>query len=195
MKPLKIQAKIGEETEGHYMLEAAIKYGQHMILEANGPIMARLASKIAKLQANIKLSALASEPYIIGANVVLGNKKQVIALEIKEREEPLFGLEWKMVQESSEKTTVGIAFVLPALIENEMDVTITGEFVHVNFNNVVLPKTSSRRRVKGFADVNIAEKRANVELSWDADNAPEKKLALDASLISSPVNPGQAEIQ
>nr|ABB89953.1 vitellogenin [Penaeus monodon] len=195
MKPLKIQAKIGEETEGHYMLEAAIKYGQHMILEANGPVMARLASKIAKLQANIKLSALASEPYIIGANVVLGNKKQVIALEIKEREEPLFGLEWKMVQESSEKTTVGIAFILPALIENEMDVIITGEFVHVNFNNVVLPKTSSRRRVKGFAEVNIAEfPAAIVEFSWDADNAPEKKLVLDASLISSPANPGPAEI-
>ncbi|XP_063602733.1 vitellogenin-like [Penaeus indicus] len=194
MKPLKIQAKIGEETEGRYMLEAAIKHGQHMILEANGPIMARVASKIAKLQANIKLSALASEPYIIGANVVFGNKKQVIAMEIKEREEPLFGVEWKMVRESSEKTTVGVAFVLPALIENKVDAVITEEIVHVNFNNLVLPKTSSRRRVKGFADVNIAEKRANVELSWDADNAPGKKLALDASLISSPANPGHAEI-
>ena len=33
-----------------------------------------------------------------------------------------------------------------------------------------------------------------MEFSWDADNAPEKKLALDASLISSPANPGHAEI-
>ncbi|ROT84827.1 vitellogenin [Penaeus vannamei] len=47
-------AKIGEEAEGRYMLETAIKYGQRMILEANGPtIMARLSSKIANMQANI----------------------------------------------------------------------------------------------------------------------------------------------
>ncbi|XP_047488685.1 vitellogenin [Penaeus chinensis] len=194
IQPVKFEAGIEQEAEGRYTLESAITYGQRTVLEVSGPIMARFSSKIAKLQANIKLRAMASQPYIIGANVAFGSKKQMIAMEIKDRSEPLIGLEWKMVRESSEKTTVGIVFVLPALIENKIDAEITDGLIHVSFNNLVLPKTSSRRRVKGFADVHIAGKKANVEFSWDADNAPEKKLVLDASLISSTANPGHAEI-
>nr|BAD98732.1 vitellogenin [Penaeus japonicus] len=194
IRPVRIEATAEEETGGRYALESAIKYGERTVFEVTGPVMARFTSKTAKLQANIKLSAMASEPYIIGANFVFGNKKQMIAMEIKEREEPVFGVEWKMVQESAEKTTLSIAFVLPALIENKVDAVITEDLVHVSFNNLVLPKTSYRRRVKGFADVNIGEKRANVEFSWDADKSPEKKLVVDASLISSPSNPGHAEI-
>ncbi|XP_042892354.1 vitellogenin-like [Penaeus japonicus] len=194
IRPVRIEATAEEETGGRYALESAIKYGERTVFEVTGPVMARFNSKTAKLQANIKLSAMASEPYIIGANFVFGNKKQMIAMEIKEREEPVFGVEWKMVRESAEKTTLGIAFVLPALIENKVDAVITEDLVHVSFNNLVLPKTSYRRRVKGFADVNIGEKRANVEFSWDADKSPEKKLVVDASLISSPSNPGHAEI-
>nr|AAM48287.1 vitellogenin [Metapenaeus ensis] len=193
IRPVKAEVRIAEE-EDRYILEAAIRHGQRTLLEATGPVVARFSSKIAKVQANIKLVAFNTEPYIFATNLVFGNKKQVIALEIKERQEPVFGAEWKMVRENSEKTSFGVVLLLPALMENKIDAVITEELIHVSFNNLLLPKRPSERRVKGFVDVNLTEKNTNVEFAWDADRNPQKKLAVDAALISSPETPGHAEI-
>lgn len=190
-----MENKIEGTGEGRYMLESAIKYGQQILLHANGPIVAKFTNNAIKLQTDMKITEVTSEPYIIGINIIFGNKKQVFVMELKGREEPVFGVEWKMVRESPQKTTVDAGVVLATLIDYKISAVITEELIHVNFNNIVLPKTPLHRRVKGSIDVNITEKKANVNFFWDADNDARKKLTVDATLISSPTNPGHAEIQ
>nr|QXJ08928.1 vitellogenin [Penaeus merguiensis]QXJ08931.1 vitellogenin [Penaeus merguiensis] len=194
IRKIKMENMIESTGEGRYMLESAIKYGQQILLHANGPIVAKFTNNAVKLQTDMKIAELTNEPYTIGINIIFANKKQVFVMEIKGREEPVFGVEWKLVRESPQKTTVDLGVVLSTLIDNKISAVITEELIHVSFNNDVLPNTPLHRRVKGFVDVNITEKKANINFSWDVDNDATRKLIIDAALINSPANPGHAEI-
>ena len=156
-----------------------------MVLELSGPIFARISSKLIKLETNMKLvSALVAngEPHLLIVNIMFALTKQVFSIAAKKREETLVALEWNMEVEEGPKFETKFGLTIPPLIENEVNAIINQEIVHVSFNNLILKNTAMNRRVKGFVDINVSEKKVKISVIPHADREANKKFEVEASL-------------
>ena len=54
--------------------------------------------------------------------------------------------------------------------------------VHISFNSQILNNTPAQRRLKGFLDANLYEKKIKISFVPHADLEPENKIDVDASL-------------
>lgn len=195
MRPIKFETKVEKEEEGKFTLEAALKHGQYMLLQVDGPVTFILTPQRQDVAAEVKVAILDMEPHIISGAIFVASNKQVLALELKNRQESLFAYEWKVTPVEGRKTATSTKLIVPAFIEFLLNTDVMEDNVHISFNTAILPKSESAYRVKGFADVDSGEKKINAEIAWDVDRESNKKIVFDANMISNPSTPGHVSLQ
>ncbi|XP_042241489.1 vitellogenin-like [Homarus americanus] len=193
IRTIKFESRVVEQGQDSYMVEAALKHGESVILHVQGPLTLRLTSQVVQLQTDMKITTMTSQQLKLTSMFFFGENKQMLSIVVS-TQEPIFILEWNMKSGSSQGTVIGVRFLLPALIDNKVDAIIQERLGHVSFNTQLLPKSSSARRIKGFTDIDLQNKKWTADFSWDADNDQNKKISLDTTMISSPSNPGRASI-
>ncbi|XP_069164339.1 vitellogenin-like [Procambarus clarkii] len=191
---IKFESKLAGPGRGHYDLEAALKHGDNVVLMARGPVTAKFSSDSSEFQSDIQLITVTNEPFKIVSRFIFAKNKQLLAFELGKQEQ-LFSTEWIIKSSSSQGTTVGLKFFLPALVDSKLDAIINQKHIHVSLNTQILPKSSSHRRIKAFTDIDLEAKKWKADLAWDADRDPSKKISLDTVVIISPSHPGSASIQ
>nr|AAG17936.1 vitellogenin [Cherax quadricarinatus] len=194
MKVLKFECKEEEQGPGRYVVEAAIQHGDPVIFQAEGPVTAKISSDSAKLQTDIRFITISRQPFKLSSNFVFAKNKQVLSLELIKQREPVFVAEWNIKSGSSQGTTIGIKFQLPALVDKKLDAIISNKLIHVSFDTQFLPKSSAPRRIKAFTDIDFENKKWMADFAWDADRDQSKKIILDTNVISNPSNPGRVSI-
>nr|XP_053642614.1 vitellogenin-like [Cherax quadricarinatus] len=194
MKVLKFECKEEEQGPGRYVVEAAIQHGDLVIFQAEGPVTAKISSDSAKLQTDIRFITISRQPFKLSSNFVFAKNKQVLSLELIKQREPVFVAEWNIKSGSSQGTTIGIKFQLPALVDKKLDAIISNKLIHVSFDTQFLPKSSAPRRIKAFTDIDFENKKWMADFAWDADRDQSKKIILDTNVISNPSNPGRVSI-
>ncbi|XP_053642616.2 vitellogenin-like [Cherax quadricarinatus] len=182
-----------EQGQDRYMVRAALNHGERMLLRAHGPVTAMLSSDMTKLETHIKLITITNEELKISSNFVFAKNQHVLSVELSTRE-LVFAAEWKIKFSSSQGTTIGIKFQLPALVDKKLDAIISDKLIHVSFDIQFLPKSSSPRRIKAFTDIDFENKKWMADFAWDADRVQRKKIILDTNVISNSSNPGRFSI-
>lgn len=197
LQAIKFESKINEAEEGKYAIEAALKHGQRMLLQLDGPITYIYSPRKLKFEAELKVATLDMEPHIISTTLLGSSNKQILAFEMKNRRESLFAFKWTLSSEvgPGQKTTSNTKLVVPALMEFLFDISLIQNNVHVSLNTAVLPKSESAHRIKSFVDVDGENKKVTAEFAWDADGNPERKFVVDANVISSSSDLGHASVQ
>lgn len=197
MQAIKFESKINEEEQGKYAIESALKHGQHMLLQLDGPVTYIYSPRKLKFEAELKVAMLDMEPHIISTTMLGSNNKQIIAFEMKNRQESLFAFKWMLTSEvgPEQKIISNTKLIVPALMEFLFDISLIQDNIHVSLNTAVLPKSESAHRIKTFVDIDGENKKINAEFAWDADHNPVRKLIVDAYVISSSSDLGHASIQ
>nr|AAT01139.1 vitellogenin [Metapenaeus ensis] len=196
MRAVKFEGKMMEEERGKYAIEVAFKNGERTLLQVDGPVTAIMTPRKHKIETDVKISLLDMEPHIISTTILTSERKQILAFEMKSRQESLFAFKWTLDAEEGPRPKVfsGAKKPVPALVEFQLDANVMQENVHVSFNTVFLPKSASPRRMKAFADIDAVFKKLNAEGAWDADRNPDKKLIVDATVIGSSADLGHASV-
>lgn len=181
---MKIEASAAHQGSSKYQVEAAFKHGEKTIVHMEGPVTAMLSSKITHIQTELRVTCMDGTPHTVSTSVIFAPSKQVLAFEVKKSQARLLAIEWNMASQNKKETNIAFKLELPSLIEKSVSVIISEKLLHVTFNFAIMPKSSSPQRMKGFADIDYEGKKAQAEFAWDADRNPNKKLKVEANIVS-----------
>ncbi|KAK7073985.1 hypothetical protein SK128_003742 [Halocaridina rubra] len=197
MRAVKFESNLQEQGNHQYQLQAALKHGHRVILEVQGPVIAKFTREIKQLHADVRVSSMESEPQRISCTFISARNKQVIGVEWKEqeRQESSFAVEWNMSAENEHETKTEFKFILPNMMENKINAIVSPRHMQVSFNSLVSPNTSGKRRIKGFTDIDFTNKKVKADLYWDADRDKEKKFTTEMIIMSTISNPQHTTIQ
>nr|AHD26978.1 vitellogenin 2 [Pandalus japonicus] len=192
IKPMKFEASAAHQGNSQYQIEAGAHHGQSVIFQVEGPVTARISSRMTELQTKLKVVCMRSQPFTVSTSVVSAQGKMAVAFELVNQSERMIAVEWNMASQDEQQTKMNIKLNIPSMIENNrIDAIISRKHIQLSFNNVVSPKSSSPRRVKGFTDVDFENKKVKADLFWDADKEPNMKLTMEGTIVSSSSTPQQ----
>ncbi|XP_071528861.1 LOW QUALITY PROTEIN: uncharacterized protein [Panulirus ornatus] len=195
IRAIKFESKLTLQEQYSYLVEVALRHGEHAVLRVDGPLLAKLTRPVIQLQADLKVSALPTgPPHRISTTVILAGNKRVLSFELNNQRKPVFGTEVNLSLESLQRTRIITTLYIPSLINHRLEVVVRSVVIHLNLNTTVLPTTSSARRLKSFVDVDLQRKKFKGELSWDADSDPSRKLSGEVTLATSSSTPRQATL-
>ena len=177
-----MEVSAAHQGSSQYQAEAAIKHGERVILHVNGPVTAALSSKKTHIETQLRVAAMNGSPYTVTTAVIFAPNKQKLALDLLSQQQRIVAIEWNMAAQSNEETHIDFKLELPTLIKKSVNVVISEKLLHLSFDQLVRPK-SSPQSVKGFVDIDYESKRAQAQLSWDADRSPNKKIKAEAMIV------------
>nr|ACU51164.1 vitellogenin [Pandalus japonicus] len=183
IKAMKVDASATHQGSSQYQIGVGVKHGESVILHVEGPFTAKLSSRLTQLQTQLRISCMNGKPSTISTSVVLAPGKQSVAFELVNNPDRLMAVEWNMVTQNEQETRMDFKLILPSMIEKSINVIISEKVLHWSVNMLVMPKSSSPLRMKGFVDVDFVSKKAQVEFAWDAD-PPNKKVKAEVAMIS-----------
>lgn len=195
IRAIKFESKITQQEHYRYLAEAALRHGDHVVLQVDGPLLAKLAHSVIQLQADVKMDALPAGPHRMSTTVILAANKRVLSFELNNQRKPIFSTELNLSLESSKMTRIITTLYIPSLIDHRLEAVIKSIVLHLNLNTTVLPTTSLARRIKSFVDVDLEHQRLKGELSWDADGNPRRKVSGEAELTTTSSPPALATLK
>ncbi|XP_068243199.1 vitellogenin-like [Palaemon carinicauda] len=189
MKMIKFESKLVKQEGDRYMLETAFIYGQETLLHIVGPVtMVFSVHSFSKLQADLKITTLASSQLTVSSALELSSKKTTFKVMTKHQEEILFSYNWVIQVDTSRQYNIKMDMIIPLVVNTEVEVMINAVSFHINMDTLVLPKQSPSRRIKALADLNLPNMEMRTNVAWDADRDPSKKLAADLKVTQSHVD-------
>ncbi|KAG7158180.1 Vitellogenin-like 6 [Homarus americanus] len=195
MKLIKYESQAVKQEQGRYNVKAALKHGDRVIFQAHGPITAMFFSPMTHLQTDINFNTIKNRPYRFSSVIKFTPQQQIISFDLKNEHGPIFTAEWDVKVEVPPKTVTIFKFLLPSLINYELDATINEGIVQINFENLLLPNSSSPRKLKGAVNIDVKQEKVEVDFAWDADRDTGKKIRVESRAIRSSSNPGQCTLQ
>nr|WEU75127.1 vitellogenin 1a [Macrobrachium rosenbergii] len=184
MKKVMIEASAAGQGSSQYQVRAMAKHGESPIFHVEGPVTAMLSPKNTHLKAELRAVLLRSQPHTVTASLVMMHGKQAFVVELKDREERLINVQWNMATRDGQETNLDFKILIPSMIEKTVNVIVSEKILHLTFNQLIGPKSSSPLRRKGFLDVDFEGKRANAEFAWDADRNPNKKIKAEVKMVN-----------
>ena len=188
MTPIKVAASAVKQGQD-YNTEAVVMRGQQTLVQLQGPVTYINSQSLTKLGANIKINNL----HKFVSFLEFGEGKQAVLLEIRRQEQVIVSVEGTVKTPSSQGSLLQARVNLPILFDSKTELTITKDVIHISTNTLLLPSSSSPRRIKAFMDINWDNKQGQVMVLWNADQDPSKKIAVDVIIV--PESPVQAAIQ
>nr|UKG18870.1 vitellogenin [Neocaridina davidi] len=189
MKAIKCEAKLTRQEEDNFMLEAAFQHDQKFIIQMHGPVRASGSLSTSNIEADIKITTLLNSPVKLKFILDWGSKKQLFVVDLRNEREVLFSGDWLLKVERTQEWTIKTKFNFPLITDSNIEVLIRDKAVQISTNNLMFPKSSYARRVKGHIGVNFEELEVKVALAWDADRDRYKKMSVDLKMIPSATNP------
>lgn len=190
MAPIKVAA--GAVRQGQdYSAEAVVMQGRQILVQLHGPVTFIDSPSLTKLGVDFKINNV----YNFVSSLEFEGGKQAFLLEIKKQEEVLTSLEFNLKIMSSQGPSMQARVYLPALFDIKTEVSVSETVIHASTNTLLLPRSSSPRRIKAFMDINWDNKQGQVMVLWNADQDPSKKIALDAIIVPESGSSTQATIQ
>lgn len=176
--PIKMAARAVRQEEG-FMVDAAALHGGQTIVKLQGPVNFIQTPQLTKLATNIKINDI----YQWVSVHEFQEGKDSCFIELKKQQEVLasFMLNTKIV--GSQRPSLQARVYLPPLFDAKTDVSISESVVHASTDLLLLPRSSSSRRIKAFVDVNFDSKKGQMMVLWNADHDPSQKIAVDATII------------
>lgn len=190
MAPIKVAAS-GERQGQDYRTEAVVKYGSQILVQLQGPVTFINSPSLTKLGVDFKVNNV----YQFESSLEFEGGKQAFLMNIKKQEEVLTTLEFNLKITPSQGPSLQARAYLPALFDIKGEVSISETVIHASTNTLVLPRSSSPRRIKAFMDINFENKQGQVMMLWNADQDPSKKIAIDAIIVPESGSTAQATVQ
>lgn len=190
MTPFKVAARAVRQGQD-YTVEAVVMRGHQTLLQVHGPVTFISSSSLTKLGTDIKINNV----YQFVSSLEFEGGKQAVLLEIKKQEEVIASLECNLKTLSSQGLSLQARVYLPILFDGKTEVSITDNVIHASTNTLLLPRSSSPRRIKAFMDINWENKQGQVMVLWNADQDQSKKIAVDTIIVPESGNPARATVQ
>lgn len=190
MTPIKVAARAVRQGQD-YSVESVVMRGHQTLLQVHGPVTYINSQSLTKLGTDIKINNV----YQFVSSLEFEGGKQAVFLEIKKQEEMLVSLECNLKTLPSQGPSLQAKINLPILFEAQTDVSITNNVIHASTNTLLLPRSSSPRRIKAFLDINWDNKQGQVMVLWNADRDPSKKIAIDTIIVPESGRPAGATMQ
>nr|UFQ72463.1 vitellogenin 1 [Procambarus clarkii] len=189
MRAIKFESKAAEQGEDQYMLQAAIKHGELILLRAQGPLTATFSSNVTILKTDIKLE-LFGRVHRVAATLNHSEHRLLMDLDVKNERQSLLSCEWNMLTEPNiEKTTIGFKFLLPVLMDSRVDAIVGKRVIYLNTDTLLFPQSSFHRRIISGLDLDFEHYIVATHVSWDADADPNKRLSAYGRFFTRPSNP------
>lgn len=171
-------ARAMRQDEG-YMVDAAVLRGGQTIVKLQGPVTFIKTPELTKLATNIKINDI----YQWVSVHEFQKGKDSCFMELKKQQEVLgsFMLNTKFLVSQTQSLQARV--YLPRLCDAKTDVSISESVVHASTDLLLLPRSSSPRRIKAFTDVNFDSKKGQMMVLWNADHDSSQKIAVDATIM------------
>ncbi|XP_068203508.1 vitellogenin-like [Palaemon carinicauda] len=184
MKKMMLEASAAGQGSSQYQVKAVAKHGESNILQVEGPLTAMLSSKNTQLKTEMNVVLLRCQPYTVSTSLVSMHGKQAFTFELKNKKGRLIATEWNMANQDGKETNVQFRIIVPSMVEKTIIVIVSEKVLHLSFNQVITPKSSSPLRRRGFFDIDFESKKANAEFAWDVDRNPNEKIQAEVRLIN-----------
>lgn len=176
--PIKMAARAMRQGEG-YMVDAAVLRGGQSIVKLQGPVTFIRTPELTKLATNIKINDI----YQWVSVHEFQEGKDSCFVELKKQQEVLLSFKLNTNILVSQSSSLQARVYLPQLCDAKTDVSISESVVHASTDLLLLPRSSSPRRIKAFTDVNFDSKKGQIMVLWNADHDPSQKIAVDATIM------------
>lgn len=173
------------------MVDAAVLRGDQTIVKLQGPVTFIRSPQQTKLATNIKIN----DVYQWVSIHEFEEGKDSCFVEIKRHQEVLGSFTLNTKSLLSQRPSLQARVYLPELCDAKTDVSISESVIHATADLLLLPRSSSPRRVKSFIDVNFDNNQSHMMLLWNADQDPSKKIALHAFIVPESGRPSHSNIQ
>ena len=151
------------------------------ILHIEGPVSCKIANMMMKYNIDLKVSSAFGGNIKVVHAAMLSLAKTQFTIDMKYATTPLVFVDIIVDRTNAAETTANAVIHLPMVVKAEYAAVINSGLIHTSMNIFVLPTTLVARRFKGYADLNLAEKKVKAELFWDAEKDANKKLSLTTS--------------
>ncbi|XP_042892355.1 vitellogenin-like [Penaeus japonicus] len=188
IRAIKFESKLEEQEQFRFLAGMALRIGDTVILQADGPLTAKILPCMTLFQTDLTLNVLSLTPYRISSQVTLESDKQLLAFVVKSQREPVFVLEWNSTAVIARKS-ISIKVLVPSVANLNTDIAISPEIIHVCFNNLILPLNPLPRRIKCFVDANLMTRHVTGRLFWDADVDVNKSVSAEVFVEGDAVHP------
>nr|WRM33326.1 vitellogenin 4 [Palaemon carinicauda] len=195
LQKIELESTLKSQRADELEIKSILKHGKHLLLEMSGPLSFSASQRALSFEGNLNFTTLTVGPYNIYVAVTFSQVTQLISVDVKSRKAKVFALKWNTDAEYPNNTVYGVELFVPTLIDNEFYFIISGSHISILLNNQWFPNTPCPRRMKGLADLNIANKTLRADFSWDADRYPNKKLSLDLALTTDSSDTEQTTIR
>ncbi|XP_069949063.1 vitellogenin-like isoform X2 [Cherax quadricarinatus] len=189
MRTIKVESRVVEQEQDLYMIQTAVKHGDNILLQTEGSVMATFSSQMTRLQTALKINIF-SRTHKIASTFILSENQVLIAFNVKNEQHSIFSGEWSMMTEGRPvRTTITFKFILPVLMDLEIDLIASDRYVRVMANSLLFPRSSSPRRVKSLTSVDLEHRKFNIDVSWDADDNPNMRVAATGYYMTKLADP------
>ncbi|CAL4100089.1 unnamed protein product, partial [Meganyctiphanes norvegica] len=178
MKPVKTTGAIQAVEFMQFETLVDVEMGATALLHAEGPFSLVITKEALKHQFDLNISGPFEETYKISHAIFLSLNKILHRLEARHGTTAIAFIEMGVDKTNLQETSCKVIVNLPYLAEAEFNTAVTSGLIHSTMNILVLPKTSSAQRLKGNADVNLAENKIKGDIYWNADKDIAQKLSI-----------------
>ncbi|XP_064080211.1 vitellogenin-like [Macrobrachium nipponense] len=179
------QASATHQGSSNYQVEVSTKHNGKALVQVEGPVTAHLSTKLTQLQAQLSFVILYSRPYSVKTAILFGPQKQLLSLELGNQSEYPTQVEWSLSTQDGQGTSMNFRANLPFLIEKSVGVFINEKALHLTIDDVLVPKSSSPMKLKGFLDIEFENKNVMCDFTWDSEETRDNKFKATVSLASA----------
>ena len=152
------------------------------LVHIEGPVSFHLSKAMMKYNIDLKVSGAFDGTMKVFNCALLSLAKSQFTIDMRHATTPLVFVDIIVDRTNVADTTAKADIHLHPVVKAEYAVVISAGLIHTSMNAFVLPTTSIARRFKGYADLNLAEKKVKTDFYWDAEKDANKKLSFTAGL-------------
>lgn len=178
---IKLEVKVARQAMDQYVIKADLREGERNILHFQGPITAAVAPNVIKFDTDVAITLLNYDPFSVVLAFEFSDDVEKVQFSIKKRSVDIVRLECGLMTHTGNNyTTMVFDIILPRLISTRVDIMASQRFYSYTISADMFSEVPSLSRgIIAHVSTDLEHGGVKVDLVWDADSYPEKKLHIE----------------
>nr|XP_045611544.1 vitellogenin-like isoform X1 [Procambarus clarkii] len=195
MEPIEFEFTTAITEENILQLKFGLTYGNQVILRVFGPVTFETSSAFFKFKAAITVITAVSGRHFVSAVVNIANNTQGLSFTCKRHRRVIVSVDCSAVTVTRQETVTAARVMLPGFVDFTTDIITNDRFVYITLNGQLSLANSYPHRLRGYTNVDLENMNAKVDISWDADHEPDKKINVDVMVVIAAGRPSRLYLQ
>ncbi|KAK3863690.1 hypothetical protein Pcinc_030563 [Petrolisthes cinctipes] len=178
---IKLEVNVARQGVDQYVIKAGLRGDDRNIIHFQGPITAAVAQNSIKFDTDIAVTLFNYDPCSVLVAFEFSDNVEKVYFGLKKRSVDIVRLEYGLTtHRRNDYTTIIINVLLPRLIDVRVDILASQRFYSYTIAADIFPGSSTLSRgVRGHLSADLEHGGVKLNLAWDSERDPEKKLHIE----------------